>query len=404
MHPPGAETVLVRYGEIGVKSQQLRGRMEQQLQENLLAILADRGLDGDVEREHTRLYVHTESSQIEAVTAAVTDTFGVVSASPTLRVEPTMESICNAFAETAREHYDGQRFAVRARRAGQPSAHPFSSTDIEREGGSAIFEVGEEANTEPTVDLEDPEITFAVECREENAYVFVEKRAGPGGLPLGTQRPLVALLSGGIDSPVAAWQVMKRGAPVYPLYIDLGAYGGVDHRLRAEETAKKLASFGPNYDLRLRVAPGGEGIERIAENLDMYRMLVARRFMLRIAEYVAEELDAVGIVTGESIGQKSSQTTANLRVTASATSLPVHRPLLSIDKSAITTQAKEIGTYDDSTIDAGCHRLAPDRPATQPPLDKVEAAEPDVLTALAEKAASETTVAGLAREQSPSQR
>jgi thiamine biosynthesis protein ThiI len=387
MHPPGADTVLVRYGEVGIKSPQLRGRMEQRLQENLLALLDDRGLEGEVDREHTRLYVRTDPSEIERVTDTVTDAFGVVSASPTRRVEPTMDAITDALGAAASERYAGEPFAVRARRAGPESAHPFSSTDIEREGGGAVIEAATEAGYEPTVDLEDPGLTFSVECREDDAYVFLDRQSGPGGLPLGTQEPLVALLSGGIDSPVAAWMAMKRGAPVIPLYVDLGTYGGVDHRLRAEETAERLAAYAPNFDLRLRVAPGGDGIERIAAELDMYRMLATRRFMLRIAARVADDLGAVGIVTGESIGQKSSQTTTNLRVTSAVTDLPVHRPVLSMDKTAISDRAKEIGTYDDSTIDAGCHRLAPERAATNPPAERVESAEPDGLADLATAAA-----------------
>jgi thiamine biosynthesis protein ThiI len=298
-----------------------------------------------------------------------------------------MDAITDALGAAASERYAGEPFAVRARRAGPESAHPFSSTDIEREGGGAVIEAATEAGYEPTVDLEDPGLTFSVECREDDAYVFLDRQSGPGGLPLGTQEPLVALLSGGIDSPVAAWMAMKRGAPVIPLYVDLGTYGGVDHRLRAEETAERLAAYAPNFDLRLRVAPGGDGIERIAAELDMYRMLATRRFMLRIAARVADDLGAVGIVTGESIGQKSSQTTTNLRVTSAVTDLPVHRPVLSMDKTAISDRAKEIGTYDDSTIDAGCHRLAPERAATNPPAERVESAEPDGLADLATAAA-----------------
>ncbi|MFW6435243.1 MAG: tRNA 4-thiouridine(8) synthase ThiI, partial [Halovenus sp.] len=215
----------------------------------------------------------------------------------------------------------------------------------------------------------------------------------PGGLPVGTQKPLVALVSGGIDSPVAAWLAMKRGPPVVPLYVDLGEYGGIDHRMRAIETVERLQRYAPNFDCRLRIAPGAEGIEQVAGVTEMYRMLVARRFMLRIAAAVAEEVGAVGVVTGESIGQKSSQTATNLRVTSAAIELPVHRPLLSMDKPEITDLARQIGSYDDSTIDAGCQQLAPDAPATQPPLERIEAAEPADLAALAADAATAITVA-----------
>lgn len=392
MHPPGAGTVLVRYGEVGIKSSQLRGRMEQQLQENLLAILDDRELNADVTRENTRLYVETVPDQIKAVTTAVADTFGIVSASPARRVDPTREAITDALTETARTHYDGQSYAVRVDRAGPQSAHPFASTDLEREGGDVVGTVAQETGIEPTVNLDDPDLVFGVECRPDNAYIFLVRRSGPGGLPLGTQKSLVALLSGGIDSPVAAWLAMKRGAPVYPLYIDLGSYSGVDHRLRAEETAATLGEYAPNYDTRLRVAHGGEIIEEIAADLDMYRMLAIRRFMFQIASEVATDLGAAGIVTGESAGQKSSQTITNLRVTSAATDLPVHRPVLTLDKSTISQRAQQIGTYPDSTIDTGCHLLAPDRPATQPPLEQVREAEPATLKERAARAAAERTL------------
>jgi thiamine biosynthesis protein ThiI len=393
MYPPGAGTVLVRYGEVGLKSDQIRTRMENQLQANIRAILDDRDLPGTVEQSYTRLYVNTTPDRIDAVIDAVTDAFGVVSASPALRVEPTMDAICDALADAAREHYDGNSFAVRAKRAGPPSAHPFSSPELEREGGSVVHTVARAEGYEPAVDLDDPELTFSVECRQNDAYVFLERRDGPGGLPVGTQKPLVALVSGGIDSPVAAWLAMKRGASVIPLYVDLGEYGGVDHRMRAIETVERLRRFAPNFDCRLRIAPGGEGIEQAAGVTEMYRMLVARRFMFKVAAAVAEDVGAVGVVTGESIGQKSSQTATNLQVTSAAIELPVHRPLLSMDKSEITDRAKQIGSYDDSTIEAGCQQLAPDAPATQPPLDRIEAAEPDDLVALATEAAAATTVA-----------
>jgi len=389
MHPNGASTVLVRYGEIGVKSGPVQRRMEGRLRENIATALDRHGVDATVEREHTRLYLRATPDDIDAATDVVTDTFGVVSASPAVRVAPTLDAIADALGDAAGDHYDGGTFAVRARRAGEPDAHAFSSGDIEERGGSAVWTRAAESGIDPAVDLDDPDLTFFVECRPDDAYVFLEKREGPGGLPLGTQEPLVALVSGGIDSPLAAWEAMKRGCPVYPLYVDLGQYGGVDERSRAVETVGGLSVYVPDGDLPLRIAPGGEGIERIAEAADTCRMLVVRRFMLRVAEQVAESVGAVGIVTGEAIGQKSSQTTPNLRATGAVTDLPVHRPLLTMDKTTITQRAREIGTFDDSTIDTGCHRLAPENPATAPPLSTVRAAEPDDVRRLAERAAAE---------------
>jgi thiamine biosynthesis protein ThiI len=379
MLPPGAGTVLVRYGEIGVKSRHVQRRMEDRLRENLSTALDRGGFDATVDREFTRLYVDTAEG-IDGVTDVVTDTFGVVSASPAVRTEPTLAAINAVLAESASEQYDGGSFAVRARRAGED--HTFSSEDIEEQGGSAVWTAAMERGVDPVVDLDDPDLTFYVECRPEGAFVFLEKHTGPGGLPLGTQEPVVALVSGGIDSPVAAWETMKRGCPVYPLYVDLGEYGGVDNRMRAVETVGTLGRYVPDGALQLRVAPGGEAIERIVAGTDTCRMLVVRRFMLRVAERVAGSVGAAGIVTGESIGQKSSQTSANLRVTDRVTSLPVHRPLATRDKTEITDRAKAIGSYEDSTIDTGCHRLAPENPATGPPLSTVREAEPDDIEAL----------------------
>ncbi len=397
MHPPGADTVLVRFsGEVGVKSRSVQRRMEGRVRTNLEAMLAERGLDAVVEHRYTRLYVHTEPAQLDEVTNTAARVFGVTSVSPVREVEPTLSAICEVLAETAEDVYDEGTFAVRARRAGQESAHPFSSTDIEREGGEAVYEVAAESGVEPVVDLENPDITFGVECRQERAFVYLEQRPGPGGLPLGAQEPLVALVSGGIDSPVAAWKVMKRGSPIVPVYIDLGRFGGVDHRARAEETVQRLTAYTPE-DLAMWVVPGSEGLDAIVDGPEQYRMLLTRRFLLRVADRVAEETDAVGVTTGESIGQKSSQTSAALAVTDAVIDRPVHRPLVTLDKSEITDRARAIGTYDDSTIDAGCNRLAPDNPATRPPLDAVREAEPADIDSLAAQAVENAEIVDIRR-------
>lgn len=386
MHPPGADTVLVRFsGEVGVKSHSVQQRMETRLRTNLGRMLDREGLDASLEHEHSRLYVRTDPDSLASVTDVAADVFGVSSVSPVSEVEPTMDAICGLLGETARVHYERGTFAVRARRAGRESDHPFTSADIEREGGAAVSRAARDAGVDPEVDLDEPDVTFCVECRPERAFVYLKRRAGPGGLPLGSQEPVVALVSGGIDSPVAAWQLMKRGCPVVPVYVDLGRFGGVDHRARAERTVERLATYAPG-GLGLWVVPGGEGLDRIVERAEQYRMLLARRFMLRVAELVAERTGAVGIVTGESVGQKSSQTSAAVRVTGAVVDRPVHRPLLSLDKSEISRRAREIGTYQEATVDTGCNRLAPGNPATRPPLEAVREAEPDGMARLASRA------------------
>ncbi|AUG47617.1 tRNA 4-thiouridine(8) synthase ThiI [Haloarcula taiwanensis] len=390
MHPPDADSVLVRHGELGVKSDQVRRKMEHQLADNLRAMLDARDLPGDIDQRRNRLFIHTDHP--EGVTAAAADTFGVTSASAVATTDPTLSEIADTLAETTREQYDGGTFAVEARRAGPPSAHPFSSSDIESTGGTAVGETITDMGGEPVVDLDEPDFELFVECRADKAYVFCEKRAGPGGLPLGTQRPVVALVSGGIDSPVAAWKLMKRGAPVIPVYVDLGDYGGPDHRARARSTVETLAAYAPGHDLSLSVVDAGDVVADLSEDLGSLRMLALRRFMLAVAEAIARERDAVGIVTGEAIGQKSSQTSANIAVTDAATTLPVHRPNLTVDKSEITDRARAIGTFEDSTIDTGCNRVAPSHPETNASLEAVRAAEPDDLLDRAEARARDRAV------------
>ncbi|WP_070364546.1 tRNA uracil 4-sulfurtransferase ThiI [Halodesulfurarchaeum formicicum] len=382
MQVPGADVVIVRHGDIGVKSSRVQSWMEETLAANLEATLDAWDVPGRVEQHWGRLFVRTQEPERAARAAATV--FGIVSASPARTVEPTLDAISEALAETARATYDGGTFAVDASRAGD---HDFTSQDVGRVGGDAIWTaVADEF--EPEVDLDDPDHRFEVEVRDGEAYVFTERFDGPGGLPVGTQEPLVALVSGGIDSPVAAWLAMKRGAPVIPVYLDLGPYGGADHRARAIQTVSRLAAHAPGQDWSLRIAPIGEPLEALDDRVGDTRMLSVRRLMLMVAGEIAARTGARGIVTGESIGQKSSQTVTNLQVTDRVTDWPVHRPLLALDKQEIIAKARKIGTYETATVDAGCNRIAPDQPETQAPIERVEGAEPDELPAWARQAAA----------------
>lgn len=401
MQPPGARTVLVRHREIGTKSRQVQRRMETILAENVRAMLALREIEGTVEREPGRVFIHTSIEDVERATDAAADTFGVASASPVLAVDATLDDIKRALARTARERYDEGSFAVRARRAGPPDAHAFTSVDLEESGGSAIWDavVG---TTEPVVDLEDPTYTFYVECREEEAYVFLETRDGHGGFPLGTQGTVVALVSGGIDSPVAAWESMRRGCDIIPLYFDFEGYGGVDHVARAVESVRRLATYAPGREIQLHVVPIGDAVDRLVEEVSATRMLSLRRLMFAVAERLAHEAGAHALVTGESIGQKSSQTGPNLAATSADVRLPIHRPLLARDKQEIIELAKTIGTYEEATIRAGCNRIAPTHPETNATSAGVVDAEPSDLLRDVEALLSRTETVDIDPKSEPS--
>ncbi|QSG03065.1 tRNA sulfurtransferase [Natranaeroarchaeum sulfidigenes] len=394
MHPPGADTVLLRHGEVNTKSRQVQLAMERRLVENVRAILADRGVDGDVERRWTRPLIHVAEEDVEAATAAASDVFGVVSASPALVVDADRAAIKSALVRTAKACYTGGSFAIDARRAGDTT--PFDSEDIGEFGGSAVWDAVSE-RFDPEVDLDDPDLTFYVECRKAEAFVFVEKREGPRGLPIGTQEPLVTLISGGIDSPVAAYEVMRRGAPIIPVYLDLGDYGGVDHRERAIESVRTLARYSPNHSFDLRIVDAGATVSHLAETIQEGRMLTFRRYMYQVGETIAKDRGAMGIVTGEAIGQKSSQTTANMGVTSQAVDLPVHRPLLIMDKEKIVERARTINTFDTATISAGCNRFAPEQAETHGSIDQIRRLEPDDLLERAQRDARAADLLELGR-------
>ncbi|MFD1564801.1 tRNA sulfurtransferase [Haloarchaeobius amylolyticus] len=389
MHPPGADTVLVRHGDVNTKSNTVKRYMEGLLVENIEALLVDRSIPGEVERRWNRPLVHTTEDAVADATDAVTDVFGVVSASPALTVSTEKAQIIEALEETARACYDGGTFAVDARRADKTL--PYDSEDLAREGGAAIWEaVADEF--EPEVDLDDPDLTFGVEVREDVTFIYLETVSGPGGLPLGSQEPVIALVSGGIDSPVAAYEMMRRGSPVVPAYVDLGDYGGIDHEARAMETVRILSKYAPNFDMQVYRIPGGETVDLLVSEMEQGRMLSLRRFFYRAAETLADRVNANAIVTGEAAGQKSSQTVRNLGVTSRATRLPIHRPLLTWDKADIVAKAREIGTFTDSTIDAGCNRVTPNQVETNARLEPLLAAEPDDLLERAEAAAADATL------------
>ena len=381
-----ADVVVVGYGEIGTKSAAVRRKMLDRLAANLDAVLVDRGLDVAVERTWARLYLSGPPDVLDDAARAAAEVPGVVWTRPARRCDPTLDAIAEAVCVVA-DHAPGESFAIAADRAGADDTHSFVSGDIERVCGSAVLEaIG------GSVDLDDPDHVYRVECREEWADVSRVQYDGPGGLPVGSQGTVVALVSGGIDSPVAAWQLLRRGCRVVPLYVDLGAYGGADHRARAVSTVDRLRRRAPNTDLRLRVAPAGPLVADLVGAVSDTRILSLRRAMLRIAAAVADDVGVRAVATGESMGQKSSQTGPNLAVTAAAVDLPVHRPLLTWDKADIVACARDLGTFDDATLPVGCERIAPTHPETAATLAAVRAAEPDDLLERAARVAREVTV------------
>jgi len=233
------DVVIIRYGEIALKGKYVRNRYEKTLILNIKSMLDTCGIKyEDIIRDWGRIYIKTADPRaIEAVVKV----FGVVSASPAVTCEPTLESAASVSAEIGRYLIkDHESFAIRPRRSGK---HSFSSQEIGVACGNAVFEHIKDKY--PRVDLTSPDKEIFIEIRQNYGFVFTDIVYGIGGLPLGTQGRMVALVSGGIDSPVAAWLMMKRGCEIIPVFINNQPYSDEASRRKALECIKVLQSWAP---------------------------------------------------------------------------------------------------------------------------------------------------------------
>jgi thiamine biosynthesis protein ThiI len=264
---------------------------------------------------------------------------------------------------------DPETFRVSARRADK--RFPLTSPQIEREVGGRIKEA-----RNWLVNLDRPALTIRVEALTSEAFYSFGKERGAGGLPVGASGRVACLLSGGIDSPVAAWRMMRRGCRV--LFVHFHSYPILSRA--SQEKARELARLLTRYqfDSRLFLVPFGDIQQRVVLAVQPpLRVVIYRRLMLRIAERIARENRAQALVTGEAVGQVASQTLENLSTIGSVAALPVLRPLIGMDKEEITAEAQRLGTYPISIIpDQDCCTLfTPRHPATKARRSEIEAAE-----------------------------
>ena len=356
--------IIVRYGEIGLKSPQTRRVMEQRLVENIKTVVGGK----PIRRERGRIYVESGSREDAERVARV---FGVVSTSVAVKTTSDAETLISDAVIQAKKVIDEEtKFAVRARRKG---SHPYKSMEIAGMIGAEIKDA-----TGAAVDLTNPDVTIHVEIRDKAAYIFHEIISGVGGMPLGTQGRVVALVSGGIDSPVAAWMMMKRGVEIVALFMDCRPL--VDDRTidRAMDAVRVLSKW-TNKPVKTIVAPYGEALMEFLKYGDhKLGCVLCKRLMLRVAEKVAESEGALGVVTGDSLGQVASQTLQNMNTIETGVDLPVFRPLIGMDKTEIISLARIVGSYETSVQPANCCLGPPLHPETGATVSKVKQAE-DVL-------------------------
>ena len=356
---PTNDVILVRYGELALKSRHVRNRYEKTLMSNIKSMLDASGIDyDDLSREWGRIYIHTTDP---AAVGAAARVFGVVSVSPAITCEPTLESAASAAADVGESIInENESFGIRARRSGN---HEFSSRDIGVACGDAVFERVRKLN--PMVDLTTPDREIMVEVRQNKGFVYTDVVNGTGGLPLGTQGKMVALVSGGIDSPVAAWLMMKRGCEVIPVYVNNEPFSDDTMRQRALGCLRVMQTWAPGHPLKSYEVPNGISLDAFLSDCQRrYACIFCRRMMYRIAAGIMEKEGAFGVITGSSLGQVASQTSENMMAETCGIHVPIYHPLIGLDKTEIIDIARKIGTYDASIRPATCCTAVPEKPAT----------------------------------------
>jgi thiamine biosynthesis protein ThiI len=360
-------SVVVHYQEIALKGRN-RPWFIGRLVRNLRSATRDLDVRQVVPRMGRIEIVLGSPEAWNEVADRVRHTFGVANFSRAGRARLDMDALAEAILEDLGE-VKPATFRVSARRADK--RFPLTSPQIEREVGGRIKE-----SRGWSVDLGDPEFTIHVEALTGEAFYHFGKEPGPGGMPTGVSGRVVCLLSGGIDSPVAAYRLMRRGCRVTPVHFH--SYPILSRA--SQEKVRELAGMLTRYQQRMRVymvAFGAIQQQVVLSVRPPLRVVIYRRLMMRIAQELAKRVGAQALVTGEVIGQVASQTLENMTTIGSVAILPVFRPLVGMDKGEITAEAQRLGTYAVSIIEDQdcCQLFTPKHPATRARMRDVEVAE-----------------------------
>ncbi len=364
------ELIIARYGEIGLKSPKIRSRFEKKLVKNIKA-----AFECEVERNQGRIYIKPED--FNDGVDKLNRVFGVVSYSPATSTKTTYEDIDETLAKYTQELIDegildeNTKFAIKCRRVG---THEFTSQEMAAHCGGVVRNV-----VLAPVDLTNPDLTIFVEVRQDDTYIFHEKIKGPGGLPLGTQGKVIVLLSSGIDSPVAAYLMMKRGCEVVALHCNNDPFSGPKVTENFNLLVDQLNIYAKGVPIKKRVIDYGEYLTA-AKTKAPERMtcVLCKSGMYKIAEKLAIKLGADAIVDGSSVGQVASQTLSNILATRYGVNMPILSPLIGLDKEEITEIAKKIGTFEISKIDDGGCSAVPRYPETHADMERVSKAIEDM--------------------------
>ena len=357
------KVLLVRYGEVFLKGAN---------RPHFLKILTDnvkkavKPIGGHVWLSDSRVYVSDVEDMDECV-RRVRKVFGLYSVSPAIECEKDLDVIAEQCVEMMR----GKRGTFKVLGKRSDKKFPMNSLEFAAELGGRVLE----ANPDLRVDIHNPEHKLRVEIRD-NCYICCEEIMAAGGLPMGTGGRAALLLSGGIDSPVAGYSLMKRGVRICAIHFQSPPYTGQLAKDKVMQLAKELGEYAGG--MRVYLVPFTkcqlEIHEKCPEGLGT---LITRRFMMRIANELAKKYGAQALITGESLGQVASQTMEALCCTDAVADMPVFRPLIGMDKTEIMDIAKRIGTYETSILpyEDCCTVFTPRHPITRPKLDTMPKAE-----------------------------
>lgn len=357
--------LLVRYGELTLKGTN-RKMFVNQLKDNVKrALIPLRGYH--VKGKRDRMYIElSPEADINEIIQRVSKVYGIKSISPVIKIDKNEEKINQSAIQLSQDFVKGSTFKVDVKRVDK--SFRLDTYELQRRVGGAILK----ENNNITVNVKNPDYEIKIEVRMDAIYIYEKVIAGAGGLPVGTGGKTLLMLSGGIDSPVAGIEVMKRGVTVEAIHFHSPPFTSEKAKDKVIELTRILAErVGP---IKLHLVPFTEIQKQINKVVHpRYTMTSTRRMMMRISDKVVHQINANAIVNGENLGQVASQTLKSMYAINHVTATPVLRPLLTLDKEDIIKKAKELGTFETSIqpYEDCCTIFTPKNPVTEPDFDKV---------------------------------
>lgn len=357
--------LLVRYGELTLKGTN-RKMFVNQLKDNVKRALIP--LSGyHVKGKRDRMYIElSPEADINEIIQRLSKVYGIKSISPVIKIDKNEEKINQSAIQLSHDFEKGSTFKVDVKRVDK--SFRLDTYELQRQVGGAILK----ENNNITVNVKNPDYEIKIEVRMDAIYIYEKVIAGAGGLPVGTGGKTLLMLSGGIDSPVAGIEVMKRGVTVEPIHFHSPPFTSEKAKDKVIELTRILAErVGP---IKLHLVPFTEIQKQINKVVHpRYTMTSTRRMMMRISDKVVHQINANAIVNGENLGQVASQTLKSMYAINHVTATPVLRPLLTLDKEDIIKKAKELGTFETSIqpYEDCCTIFTPKNPVTEPDFDKV---------------------------------